>query len=151
MPFECLYNPIIEINALGNIKEMLANIIKTLKTTPTITVSVCYYISQLILGLGGFIVPKVQHISYNTGTHALPDIYTLAHGHCASLGIMCICQAKHSCLCYNFYLIMLLYRKYLKRYYHISTYISYRLLLRFSNCFCAYVCVCPTLKTINNQ
>ena len=45
MPFECLYNPIIEINAIGNVEETLANIIKTLKIIPTITVSVCYYIS----------------------------------------------------------------------------------------------------------
>ena len=34
--------------------------------------------------LSGLIVPEVVNISYNTGTCALPDIYTLAaFGHCA--------------------------------------------------------------------
>ena len=44
-------------------------------------------------------------ISYNTGTRALPDIYALALG-AAPLGIVRILyQAKHSCLCYNLYLL----------------------------------------------
>ena len=45
MPCEWLYNAIIEINAIGNIIKMLGNITKMLKIPPTITVSVCYYIS----------------------------------------------------------------------------------------------------------
>ena len=51
-----------------------------------------------------FRVPEVEYISYNTGTHALPDIYTLTLGCCAPLGIVHIYQAKHSCLCYNLYI-----------------------------------------------
>ena len=46
----------------------------------------------------------MQHISYNTGTSALPDIYALALGRCEPLGVMRIYQAKHSCLCYNLYI-----------------------------------------------
>ena len=40
-------NPIIEITAIGigYVIEPLGNVIKTLKIPPTITVSVCYYIS----------------------------------------------------------------------------------------------------------
>ena len=34
----------------------------------------------------------------------LPDIYALAFGHCVPLGVMCIYEAKHSCLCYNLYI-----------------------------------------------
>ena len=45
VPCEWLYNPIIEINAMRNIIEMLGNVIEMLKIPPTITVSVCYYIS----------------------------------------------------------------------------------------------------------
>ena len=45
MPCEWLYNPIIEITAIGYIIEMLGNVIKMLKMPPTITVSACYYIS----------------------------------------------------------------------------------------------------------
>ena len=44
MPCEWLYNPIIEINAIGYVIA-LGNIIKTLKIPPTITVNACYYIS----------------------------------------------------------------------------------------------------------
>ena len=36
------------------------------------------------------IVPEVVYISYNTGTYALPDIYTLALGHCAPSGVVSI-------------------------------------------------------------
>ena len=45
----------------------------------------------------------MEYISYNTGTRALPDIYALALGHCAPSGVVRIYQAKHSYLCYNFY------------------------------------------------
>ena len=51
MRYQWLYNPIIEITAIGYIIEMLGNIIETLKIPPTITVSVCYYISYLSSGL----------------------------------------------------------------------------------------------------
>ena len=44
-PYQWLYNSIIEISTIGYIIEMLGNVIKTLKIPPTITVSVCYYIS----------------------------------------------------------------------------------------------------------
>ena len=43
MPYQWLYNPIIEISTIGYIIETLENVIKTLKIPPTITVSVCYY------------------------------------------------------------------------------------------------------------
>ena len=47
MPYQWLHNPIIEITAIGYIIKMLGNIIiETLKIPPTITVSVCYYISS---------------------------------------------------------------------------------------------------------
>ena len=46
-----------------------------------------------------------SHISYNIDTPALPDIYALALGRCAPSGIMRIYQTKHSCLCYNLYII----------------------------------------------
>ena len=46
----------------------------------------------------------MEYISYNTGTRALPDIYALALGRCAPSGIVRIYQAKHSCLCYNYYI-----------------------------------------------
>ena len=51
----------------------------------------------------------MEYISYNTGTRALPDIYALALGRS---GIVRIYQAKHSCLCYNYYLdyVLLLLR-----------------------------------------
>ena len=59
-------------------------------------------------------VPEVLHISYNTGTRALPDIYALALGRAAPSGVVRIYQrargrvriyqAKHSCLCYNLYI-----------------------------------------------
>ena len=49
-------------------------------------------------------VPEVEYISYNTGTHALPDIYALALGRCAPSGIVRIYQATQSCLCYNIYI-----------------------------------------------
>ena len=45
----------------------------------------------------------MEYISYNTGTRALPDIYALAFGRCAPSGVVRIYQAKHSCLCYNYY------------------------------------------------
>ena len=48
----------------------------------------------------------MEYISYNTGTRALPDIYALALGRCAPSGIVRIYQAKHSCLCYNYYIIL---------------------------------------------
>ena len=47
---------------------------------------------------------EVVYISYNTDTCALPDIYALALGRCAPLGIVHIYQATHSCLCYNLYI-----------------------------------------------
>ena len=50
---------------------------------------------------------EVAYISYNTGTRALPDIYALALGRCAPLGIVHIYQAKHSYLCYNLYIYIL--------------------------------------------
>ena len=50
------------------------------------------------------------YISYNTGTRALPDIYALALGRCAPSGIVHIYQATHSCLCYNLYIRILLYK-----------------------------------------
>ena len=46
----------------------------------------------------------MQHISYNTGTCALPDTYALALGRCVPSGTVHIYQAKHSCLCYNLYI-----------------------------------------------
>ena len=48
---------------------------------------------------------RVVYISYNTGTRALPDIYALALGCCTPSGIVRIYQAKHSCLCYNLYML----------------------------------------------
>ena len=52
----------------------------------------------------------MEYISYNTGTRALPDIYALALRRCAPSGIVRIYQAKHSCLCYNYYIyIMYIY------------------------------------------
>jgi len=47
---------------------------------------------------------KMTYISYNTGTRALPDISALALGCCAPSGVVRIYQAKHSCLCYNYYI-----------------------------------------------
>ena len=97
MPCDWLYNPIIKINAIGNVIETLGNIIKTLKISPTITISVCYYISQLheqwTSGLGRFYSAGGV---YNTGTCALPDIYALTLGRCTPSGIVCIYQVKHS-------------------------------------------------------
>jgi len=49
------------------------------------------------------ILLKVEHISYTMGTQALPDIYTLAL-RLAALGQVCVHQAKHSCLWYNYYI-----------------------------------------------
>ena len=46
----------------------------------------------------------MEYIGYNTGTRALPDMYALALGRCAPSGIVHIYQAKHSCLCYNYYI-----------------------------------------------
>ena len=40
----------IEITAIGYVIEMLGNVVKMLKIPPTITVSVCYYISWLSNG-----------------------------------------------------------------------------------------------------
>ena len=54
-------------------------------------------------------VSEVEYISYNTGTRALPDIYALALGRCATSGVMRIYQAKHSCLCYNLYIYIYIY------------------------------------------
>ena len=46
MPYQWLYNPIIKITASYGM--LLGNIIKTLKISPTIIVSVCYYIYKLV-------------------------------------------------------------------------------------------------------
>ena len=46
---------------------------------------------------------KVEHISYTTGTRALPNIYALALGPVA-LVLVCIYQEKHSCAWYNYYM-----------------------------------------------
>ena len=43
MPYQWLFNTIIEISVIGCIIETLGNVIRTLKIPPTITVSVCYY------------------------------------------------------------------------------------------------------------
>ena len=51
MPFQWLYNLIIETTAIGYIIETLRNILKILQIAPTITVSVCHYISLLSSGL----------------------------------------------------------------------------------------------------
>ena len=61
------------------------------------------------VGLDRFLERRKCNISYNTGTHALPDIYALALRGCTPRalcpsGIVCIYQAKHSCLCYNCYI-----------------------------------------------
>ena len=45
IPYQWLYNPIIEISTIGYVIEMLGNVIKMLKIPPTITASFCYYIS----------------------------------------------------------------------------------------------------------
>ena len=45
MPYQWLYNPIIEISTKGYVIETLGNVIKSLKIPPTITVSACYYVS----------------------------------------------------------------------------------------------------------
>jgi len=61
-----------------------------------------------------------KHVSYIMGTCALPDTYTLAIGPaalglmrplglssprvCAALRLMRICQAKHLCPWYNYYI-----------------------------------------------
>ena len=42
MPYQWLYNPIIEISTNEYIIEMLRNVIKTVKMPLTITVNVCY-------------------------------------------------------------------------------------------------------------
>ena len=44
------------------------------------------------------------YISYNTGTHALLDVYALAFRCCAPSSVAHIYQAKNSCLCYNLYI-----------------------------------------------
>ena len=49
----------------------------------------------------------MEYITYNTGTRALPDIYALALGRCVPWGVVRIYQAKHSCLCYNYYINIL--------------------------------------------
>ena len=45
---------------------------------------------------------KYNNISYNVGTHALPDMYAL--GSRASCIHFRTYQAKHSCPCYNYYM-----------------------------------------------
>ena len=50
---------------------------------------------------------KVQHISCNTGSRALPDMYALAFGRCAPSSVVCTHQAMHSSLCYNYYILSL--------------------------------------------
>ena len=57
MPFQWLYNPIIERTAIGYVIETLGNVIEILKIPTTITVSVCCYklAEQLSLGLGKFL------------------------------------------------------------------------------------------------
>ena len=42
MPYQWLYNPIIEISTNEYIIEMLRNVIKTVKIPLTITVNICY-------------------------------------------------------------------------------------------------------------
>ena len=107
MPYQWLYNPIIEITAIGNIIETLGNIIKMLKISPTITVSVCYYISQLSSGLqvwADFQCRKcniINIISYNTGTCALSDIYALTLRRCVPLGVVHTYQALVHCPIYT--------------------------------------------------
>ena len=46
MPYQWLFNPMIERTAIGYIIETLGNVIKMSKIPPTITVSVCYNISS---------------------------------------------------------------------------------------------------------
>ena len=97
---KCCIIPIIEINTLkrhGNVKILSHNHNQYL---------LLYKAAEhLASGFGQILrVPEVEYISYNTGTRALPDIYALALGRCAPSGIVRIYQAKHSCLCYNYYL-----------------------------------------------
>ena len=47
----------------------------------------------------------MQYISYNTAGRDLPDIYALALGRCAPLGVVRIYLANPSLLCYNLYIL----------------------------------------------
>ena len=67
---------------------------------------------RISVGFRQILVLEVAYISYNTGTHALPDIYALALGRCAPSGIVHIYQATHSCLNYSFYIYFYIYRGY---------------------------------------
>ena len=54
-------------------------------------------------------VPEVEYISYNIGTHAVPDIlYARCLREYSARGRVHIYQAKHSCLCYNLYIYYIL-------------------------------------------
>ena len=65
---------------------------------------------RISVGFRQILALEVAYISYNTGTCALPDIYTCL-GPCMPLGIMhiyiyiYIYQATHSCLCYKLYIL----------------------------------------------
>ena len=73
-----------------------------------------YTLGPAALGLwvyisGRALVPVLQLLNVSlitAGTRALPDVYTLALGCAAPLGVVCIYQAKHSCLCYNLYIFI---------------------------------------------
>ena len=49
-----------------------------------------------------FRVQRAEYISYNTSTHALPNMHALTPF--APLGVMHIYQAKYSCQCYKLYI-----------------------------------------------
>ena len=50
-------------------------------------------------------VPEVQHISYNMGTRALPDMYALS-----PRGLLAYISSKALCPCYNYYMFNWLFR-----------------------------------------
>ena len=112
MPYQWLYSPIIEITTIEYVIDMLGNIIKLLKIPPTITVSVCYYTSELssaeqwTSGLGRFLECWGCDMLVMTWALVLCLIRV-----CSPLGavhpwvcVMLIYQARHSCLCYNLHI-----------------------------------------------
>ena len=98
MLYQWLYNPIIEITALGCHR----NIGKMLKIPPTITVSV------LLNGLAGWSALDLGRFSGCRGCGMLVMVWAIMLCVvCVSspLGVVHIYQAGHSCLCYNLYIV----------------------------------------------
>ena len=88
----------------------------------------------------------------------MPDIYAIALGRCAPSGVLHIYQAKHSCLCYNLYIYILVQALHEIHYYNykiISLVLAYEIIISSHQIdhmqLCTYLIRSQVLHVINSQ